>query len=109
SALDQGTQHGEEPAARRLDRRRVGAILGHVSIPGQQVGARHPDIIKGKTAIINAVEPALETVIFTAHTRQAGARRTVFEGFSDRYIEGVDSVIYTVGDELGKDHGRGSV
>lgn len=100
AALDQGAEHGEEAASRGGNRRGIGAGFIHVAVAVEQVGARHADVGEVQTAVIDAVQPALQPVIFASD-----AFKEVACFIADRHVEAVHAVVHALGDQLREDGG----
>ncbi|MBG9885621.1 hypothetical protein ABE10_03270, partial [Bacillus toyonensis] len=103
-ALDERSQHREEPAARAVDRARVCAVRGHVTVAVEQIGARDTDVVEAQPSVVDAVEAALEAVVLAA---DPGKVLTVLA--AERDVEAVHSVVHALGDELREDGGGGGV
>ena len=62
-AADQRAEHGEEPAVRVLDRRRVGPVLGDIGVLVEQVLAGDADVVELDAAVVDAGQPALVVAV----------------------------------------------
>ena len=75
AALHESAQHREEPAARARDRRAVGTVRGDVAVSVEQVRARDPHVVEVQTAVVDAVQAALRTVVLAPDAGQELLRR----------------------------------
>ena len=102
--LNQGAEHREEAAAGAVDRARVGAIGSDVAVFVQQVGARDAHAVEGEPAVVDAVQPALETVVLAG---DAGEVLAVIA--AQRHVEAVHAMADTIRDQLREDGGGDAV
>ncbi len=98
-ALHQGAQHREEPPVGVVDGAGVGAVRGHVTVPVEQRGARHPDVVEPQAAVVHAVQPRLGAAVLDAHPRYRPPRPV-----ADRYQQRVHAVPLPTRDELREHH-----
>jgi hypothetical protein len=103
--LHQGSQHGEEAAAGAGDRGAVGPVGVDAAVAVQEVGPRdaHPGEVQ--PAVVDPVEPALDTVVLTADAGQE------LPGFrvAEVHVERMDPMVDVPGDQLGEHHGAQAV
>ena len=82
----------------------VGAVLGDLAVAVEQHVARHPHVVEGQPAVVDAVEPGLRAVVPDG---DAGHRVAVV--VADRHQPGVHAVVLALGDQLGEDDGHPAV
>ena len=99
-ALHESSHHGEEAAAGARDRGAVHAVLVDVAVAVEQVGARNANAREVQTPVVDAVEAALEAVVFAADTGEE------VPAVTDRHIERMHTVVHTRDDQLREHHRR---
>lgn len=104
AALHERAEHREEAAAGAGDLRRVGAVLGHVAVAVEEVGARHAHVVEVEPAVVDPVEAALEAVVLAADAGQERAGRV-----AERHEEAVHAVVHALRNELREHGGRAAV
>ena len=101
-ALDQRAQHGEEAFGLVLNGSSVGAVGLDLPVSVQQRGSRYPHSGEPQLAVVDAVQPGLETTIGDPNARLGRAL-----GVPDRHQEGMHAVALATGHQLGE-HDRQS-
>ncbi|MDR6143925.1 hypothetical protein QE375_003479 [Microbacterium foliorum] len=94
----------KEATAGAVDRARVSAVDRDVAVLVEQVGAGDAYVVEAQTAVVDAVQSALEPVVLSSDARQVDAVIA-----AQRHVEAVHPVVDAVRDQLGEHRRRDAV
>lgn len=98
-ALDESSQHGEEPTAGGLNGGGVAAIGCDIAVAVEQIGPGDTDTLEADLAVVDTVETALMAVVGDV---DPGQDLTVV--VTQMHVEAVHPMVDPIGDQLSEDH-----